>query len=266
MSSATPLPKRLLAAPSLALRHRARAAGIHLVVSAAVAALAAALVFGLWYPGDYRRLSGGRELFLLVTGVDVALGPLLTFAVFDLKKGWPHLRRDLAIIGALQLAALGYGMHTVFIARPVAMVFEVDRFRVITAVQIDDAELAKAPPAYRTLPLTGPLLLGTRKPEKGDESNDVLFRGLAGVDLAARPSFWQPYESSVAQALQRSRPVAELLAHHPERQDALRAELGDMKADPAVSRFLPLMARGDWVVVIDRDARLLGVLPVDGFF
>ena len=266
MSPATSLPQRLLAAPSLALRRRARAAGIHLVVSAAVAALAAALVFGLWYPGDYRRLSGGRELFLLVTGVDVALGPLLTFAVFDLKKGWPHLRRDLAIIGALQLAALGYGMHTVFIARPVAMVFEVDRFRVVTAVQIDDAELAKAPPEYRTLPLTGPLLLGTRKPEKGDESNDVLFRGLDGVDLGVRPGFWQPYEKSAAAALQRSRPIAELLAHYPKQEQTLRAELDEMKADPAASRFLPLMARGDWVAVLDRDARVVGVLRIDGFF
>ena len=35
----------------LDLRRRARAAGLHLLISAAVAALAAALVFGLWYPG-----------------------------------------------------------------------------------------------------------------------------------------------------------------------------------------------------------------------
>ena len=248
------------------LRRRARAAGIHLAISCAIAALAAALVFGLWYPGAYRRLSGGRELFLLVTGVDVALGPLLTFAVFNLKKGWPHLRRDLAIIGALQLAALGYGMHTVFVARPVAMVFEVDRFRVVTAVDIDDDELAKASPPYRTLPLTGPLLVGARKPEKGDESNDALFKGLAGVDLAARPSFWQPYENSIAAVLQKSRPTTDLLAHYPKEAEALRQELAGMKADPAATRFLPLTARGDWVVVLDREAKILGVLRVDGFF
>mgnify|MGYP002144062886 CR=1 FL=1 len=39
-----------------------------------MAALAAGLVFGLWYPGAYRLMSGGRELFLLVTSVDVVLG------------------------------------------------------------------------------------------------------------------------------------------------------------------------------------------------
>ena len=94
----------------LDLGRRSRAAGWHLLISAAVAALAAALVFGLWYPGAYRHLSGGRGLFILVVTVDVILGPLLTFAVFNLKKGWPHLRRDLAIIGVIQLAGLAYGL------------------------------------------------------------------------------------------------------------------------------------------------------------
>ncbi|MGZ5132283.1 MAG: hypothetical protein ACXWJ1_13285 [Caldimonas sp.] len=86
---------------SLELRPRARAAGVHLLISAAVAGLAALLVFGLWYPGSYRLLAGGRDLFLLVTSVDVVIGPVLTFAIFNLAKGWRHLRRDLAVIGVL---------------------------------------------------------------------------------------------------------------------------------------------------------------------
>ena len=44
-------------------------------------------MFGLWFPGIYRTVAGGRDLFLLVTGVDVVLGPLLTFAVFNVRKG-----------------------------------------------------------------------------------------------------------------------------------------------------------------------------------
>jgi len=44
------------------LQQRARR-GIHLLISGAVAACAAGLVFGLWYPGIYRLASGGRDLF-----------------------------------------------------------------------------------------------------------------------------------------------------------------------------------------------------------
>ena len=147
----------LVLIPALDLRRRARAAGIHLLISLAVAALAAALVFGLWYPGAYRNLSGGRELFLLITTVDVILGPLLTFVVFDLRKGWPHVRRDLAIIGIIQLSALLYGLHTVYVARPVAMVFEVDRFRVITANDVHEPDLPKAKREYQSIAVDRPL-------------------------------------------------------------------------------------------------------------
>ena len=60
------------------------------------------------------------------------------------------------MIGALQIAALVYGLHTVYIARPVAMVFEVERFRLVTANDVPVEELPKAPPEFRELSLTGP--------------------------------------------------------------------------------------------------------------
>lgn len=250
----------------LALRPRLIAAGWHLLISAAVAALAAALVFWVWYPGDYRLLSGGRELFFLVTGVDVALGPLLTFAVFDLKKGWPHLRRDLAIIGALQSAALVYGLHTVYAVRPVAMVFEVDRFRVIAAADVDLTELPKARAEYRRLPLTGPWLLGTRAAANSEERTEALSKGLQGVDPGQRPTFWQPYADSMKDAVARSRPIRVLLEKYPARAGEFNEALRSMKADMATARFLPLTARGDWVCVMDASGALLGHLQADGFF
>jgi len=250
----------------LDLRRRGRAAGLHLLISAAVAAMAAALVFGLWYPGLYRLASGGRDLFLLVTSVDVILGPLLTFAVFNMAKGWKHLRRDLAIIGVIQTAALVYGLHTVYIVRPIAMAFEVDRFRVIAAGDVYEPELPKARPEYRSLPLTGPWLLGTRAPKAGDEHTDAIFMGLQGIDRSNRPTFWQPYAESVPEVLAKSRPVSVLLSYYPARADEFRASLAEMKADPATVRFLPLAARGDWVIVLDAQGKVLGHLKADGFF
>jgi hypothetical protein len=251
----------------LDFRRRARAAGIHLVISAAVAAMAAALVFGLWYPGLYRLASGGRDLFLLVTSSDVILGPLLTFAVFNLTKGWKHLRRDLAIIGAIQVAALVYGLHTVYLARPVAMVFEVDRFRVIVAADVYEPELPKAPPAYRTLPLTGPWLLGTRAPKAGDEHTDAIFMGVQGIDRANRPLFWQAYGESAAQALARARPVQVLLEKYPAQEGLIGEALKQLRLAESDAKFLPVVARGgDWVAILDRAGNPVQYLPVDGFF
>lgn len=248
------------------VRTRARAAGIHLLISLAVAAIAAILVFAVWYPGPFRWLAGGRDLFLLVMSVDVVIGPLLTFAVFNRAKGVRHLRRDLGVIGVLQAAALAYGLHTVYIVRPVAMVFEVDRFRLINADAVHLPELPQAPPAYRTLPLTGPWLLAARRPESVAEHNEALFSGAAGLDVAQRPLFWQDYEIARPRALTRSRPITALIAHYDVRVPDLRGRLAEMHADPASARFLPAMARGEWVAVLSAEGKVLGYLPVDGFF
>src|SRR6218665_96173 len=143
--------KRQLA--SWDLRNRLFASGVHLVASLGVALLAAALVFLLWYPGWYRLMSGGQGLFALVVTVDVVLGPLITFLIFDRQnKAWAHLRRDLLVVCVLQLAALVYGLHAVYTARPIALVFEVDRFRVISAKDVHLPELPDAAVAYRRLP------------------------------------------------------------------------------------------------------------------
>lgn len=250
------------------LRQRMRAAGIHLLLSLAGAALAAGLVFGLWYPGIYRVLAGGRELFLLIVTVDVILGPLLTFIVFDSKKFWPSLRRDLAIIGSIQLAALLYGLTTVYEARPVAMVFEVDRFRVVTAAQVHLADLADARLEYRHLPLTGPWLLGTRQPREGREHTEALFLALEkGVDRGYRPLFWQSYNESLPDIMLRARPVTLLLAQYPQAAKELKDELRKLSLDAVEAKFLPVMGRGgNWVVILDTQGRLLHFVPVDGFF
>lgn len=251
----------------LDLGRRSRAAGWHLLISAAVAALAAALVFGLWYPGAYRHLSGGRGLFILVVTVDVILGPLLTFAVFNLKKGWPHLRRDLAIIGVIQLAGLAYGLHTVYEVRPVATVLENDRFRVVSASEVHLPELPKALPAYRSLSLTGPRLVAARRPESGEERNDVLFMALQkGIDVSQRPGFWRPYDEGRAAALERARPIQALLEKYAGRAGEFRAALAEAGVAEAEARFLPVMARGDWVAVLDKQGDIATFLAADGFF
>lgn len=246
---------------------RAKAAGLHLLVSLAVALGAAVLVFGLWYPWPYRVLSGGRNLFVLLTSVDMVLGPLLTFAVFDpVKKGWRQLRTDLAVIVALQLAALAYGLYTVYQVRPVALVFEQDRFRVITATDIYRPELPRAPEAYRRLPLTGPWILGTRKARDTSERNEALFMGIGGIDIGQRPSFWQPYALSRQDALAKARPVELLLKQYPAARGSIDATVSKLNLSIDALTFLPVSARQQWIALLDKSGDVVGFAPFDGFF
>ena len=127
---------------------RLRASGIHLGISLCIALLAALLVFGLWYPYPYREISGGRALFLLMTAVDVVMGPLITLVVFNQAKRRKELVLDFTVVAVLQLAALGYGIWTVFVARPVHLVFEYTRMAVVHAVDIEPSAFAAQLPMH----------------------------------------------------------------------------------------------------------------------
>lgn len=252
--------------PQANYRFRAKASALHFCLSLLVAALAATLVFWLWFPWPYRVISGGQELFWLLTSVDVVLGPLLTFAVFDAAKGRRHLQRDLAVIVLLQLAALTYGLHTVYQVRPIALVFEVDRFRVITPNDVHLPELPMAPEQYQRLPLTGPWILGTRAARDGRESTDALIKGFEGIDVGQRPIFWQPFELSKADALKRARPLAALMTRYPARAAAVEAALREAGVRAEEAKFLPVVARRDWVAVLTANGDVATFLPLDGFF
>lgn len=247
-------------------RHRLRAATIHLGLSVLVAVGVATLTLAIWYPGAYSVFAGGRHLLWLLVSVDVIIGPLLTLVVFDTRKRRAELTRDLAVIAALQFAALGYGLNTVRIARPVALVFEGSRFRVVSANDVRIDELASAPQPYRRLPLTGPLLLGTRSSARGAESLEALDLALKGFDIGQRPSYWQPYAQSRDAALAESRPAELLAQRYPGRKVELQTLLAELRLAPQDARFVPTIARQDCVVILNPSGDVVGLAPFDGFF
>ncbi len=247
---------------------RAKAAGIHLGASLFVAALSALLVFNFWFPWPHRIVSGGTELFALLVGVDVVIGPLATLVVFDRRKRRAELQRDLAIVVLLQLAALAYGVHTTYLARPVVLALEGDRFRAVTAVDVLESELPQAPSGLRTLPLDGPRTVATVQPPDGNEKFEAMAMGMAGVDLGMRPRYWREWDDTARRAaLAKAKPVGPLLARQPLVDDALKAALAATGRPVDELVYLPMLARRtDWVVLLAADSgEIVGFAPMDGF-
>jgi hypothetical protein len=245
---------------------RSRAAIIHLALSALVACAAALLVFGLWYPYPYSHVSGGLQLFGLMMAIDVVVGPLLTMLVYNLNKPRTELRRDIAIIVALQLAALAYGLFSVWQARPVQLVLEYDRFRVVHAADIPETLWNDRPEGTARLPWNGPGLQGLR-PVLPEERERVLMDELNGVTPAARPEFWMDYTSAWPASLRYVRPVSALQARHPELAEPLQTWASQNQRGLENLGYLALEGRRKvfWSVVVDvRDGAIVGYLPVDG--
>ncbi|AMO23119.1 TfpX/TfpZ family type IV pilin accessory protein [Ramlibacter tataouinensis] len=248
-------------------KERARASGLHLAISLCIAAAAALLVFAVWYPYPYREVSGGRELFLLVTTVDVILGPLITLAIFNRAKPRRLLLLDFSVVACIQLAALAYGLWTVAAARPVHLVFEFDRVRVVHAIDIPDELRPQTPAGIQADPWSGPTLLAVRPFRDAKEGFEATVQALDGTPLGARPDLWQPYEAARQRVTAAARPVEQLRKLKPAQAGLIDVALRKAGRDAANTLYLPMVSRAFfWTALLDpRSAEIVGFVPLDPY-
>jgi hypothetical protein len=228
---------------------RWQASGLHLLISIAVAVGVLALMLSLWYPGPLFEAAGGNDLLFILVGVDVVVGPLITLVIF--RSGKRGLKFDLAVIGALQIGALVYGLHAVYLARPAFIVFVADQFQVASVAQLDPEELAKAKyPEFRQPPLGGPLLAFAVLPTDPREFRESVILGAAGHDLQEFPRLFVPYAGRTAEVLAKSWTLARARSLEPQAAkivDAWLAQSGTREDDV---RYVRLRARRAWMAVL----------------
>lgn len=248
---------------SFALRY----ASIHALISILVAILSAAVVFGFWYGVPYRQLLGVASIFVLILLVDVVCGPLLTLILASPAKSRRERWLDFSLIGLIQIAALAYGLHSVWVARPVALVHEVDRLVVVTANEVDTAQLPQAPEGLRRLPWWGVRHVGTRGPKDSQEFLENIERSFAGISPAMQPGWWLPWDQARNAMAARAKPLSELVERRPEDAAALQAAADKTGHAVADLRYLPLVSSKtlDWVALLDADMHMVGWAEVDGF-
>jgi hypothetical protein len=247
--------------------NRWKACAIHLGISALIGTAVISAMLFVWYPGPFFTAMGGNDLVIILLGVDVVLGPLITLIVFNPRKRAALLKLDLAVIGAIQAAALAYGVSVIAEVRPVYMVFTVDRFDLVAASDIKAAELARvADPRFRSIPWGKPPTIAVKTPTDPKEQMRVIQSALEGSDLQTFPQYYTDYEAFAGQALKVSKPYSLLRRRHPEPEsialiDKRLAELGRKEEDV---RFVPLKARNrDYCVLVDaKSGAVLGFLEL----
>lgn len=242
------------------MKHRARAGLIHLALSAAIAAAVFLPIYFFWYPDVLFERAGGRDLFLLIVGVDVVIGPLITFVIFVPKK--KGLVFDLAVIAFLQSAALAYGVYVLFESRPAYIVFVKEGYELVRANQFPAAELARARgKGYDKLPLTGPKLVGARLPADRDEKLRVMMAAMAGMDLPLFPQHYVPYEDVRSEVRSAALPLETLRKRNPGRGAEVAATLARLGRKEDEVRFLPLRTGKDHLAVFV-DAKTGDILKI----
>jgi hypothetical protein len=248
-------------------REKLIASSLHFLVTLLLAACAAALIFWVWFPDPLQTMLGGWKLFGLVVGCDITLGPLISLVIYNSKKSRRELITDYSIVGLVQIAALAYGVWVVSNSRPVYVVFCKDRLEVITANEIEDADLKAGKTGYTSRPKWGPKLVATAVPDSGEEHNKALFDALAGKDAPVLPRYYTSYESQIDDIKTHAQPLRDLIKRHPEAQEPLARAEHKLGTSPDELRWVPVKHKqGFWTALLDTKTwQPLEYLPVDPY-
>jgi hypothetical protein len=229
---------------------RWRASGLHLLISATIAAAVLTFMLAVWYPRPLFEAEGGLGLVFILVGVDVVIGPLITLIIF--KSGKWGLKFDLWTIATLQLAALFYGGYVVFAARPVFLVLIKGQFEVVTAVELKPEWLKEARrPEFRSLPVSGPKMVAFDMPTDASESKAMVFSAVfEGRDLQHYPKYYLPYPERARAALGTALSIDTVRRQSPHAARVIDAYLEESGRRDADVRYYPMRTRFEWIAVV----------------
>ncbi|UJS24380.1 TfpX/TfpZ family type IV pilin accessory protein [Thiothrix winogradskyi] len=221
------------------IKEKLAATSIHFTISAFILFSFLLIAFYIWYPTPYAEISGLNHLLLVLIGVDLVLGPLLTFIIF--KKNKPSLKFDLTFIATIQLIAFIYGAHAIYQGHPVYISYAVDRFELIPA---KDALPEKAQhEEFKVSKLGFPKLAYAKLPEDREARNALLFEAISGLpDLERRPEYYEPFGNFVTAVLQKGL-TPQQLSSTPESNQKLEVFIAKHGKTANDYAYLPLVGK-----------------------
>jgi hypothetical protein len=183
------------------MQFRFRAFALHLLGSL----LALSLILGSLYLGWYRwpgwYLADVVRVVMVMTGVDLVVGPLLTLIIANPSKTRRDLTRDVGVIVAIQLFALIYGFVSLWNGRPLYYAFSETQLQLVQAYDINAGETALAlqqnaalAPHWYSLPrwIWAPL------PQDANESAKIVASAVAGGDdVISMPRYFKRWEEGL---------------------------------------------------------------------
>jgi len=240
------------------VKAKLKATWLHFLFTCFIALISAAVIFLLWYPSPYTAISGGIGLWKILILVELSLGPLMSLVIFNPSKSVRQLMADYSMVAVVQFGALAYGIHTLYLVRPVFMVFVKDRFELVTASDLGGS-MSEAKIWRKGL--SGPTLIGVRSSENAEEQQELMFDTVSsGKDVQLRPKYYAELNS--AELEKATKPVSQLVTQlNAPRFSDIRAELRQMESS---YRWVPVVnGLNYWLAVLDDNLVVVKFYSVD---
>lgn len=238
---------------------KAKALAAHISISIVLVAIALALMLLRWFPEPLFTTDGGGTGLKLLLVVDLVLGPLLTFVVFNPQKARRLMVLDLTVIALLQLGAYGAGLWSIHSVRVQAVAYHEGQFQAVTADTFADQTIE--PGSWQALGNRPPYLVNVRDPKDGDEAAGISAFGFTqGLEPYHLQFLYEPFAVVAPQLLPQGLSLAALQLQQPELAKTAErwlARHSDITAESA--RFFRVQGfYGSAVLVLDGEGSWRG--------
>lgn len=249
--------------------YRFKAASNHGLCSLLVLSVVLFWVFWVWFPGSFDAMLKVDSFFWVVVLVDLCLGPLIIFVIYDVSKPRRELLVDYFIVTFIQLIVLLYGLYTLSQSRPVFVVFVKDRLEIVVARDLDNERLMLADQSYKKLPMWGAEQVCSESPNSPEEVSELIE---SGYDVQYQPKYYRPCNQRelVDNGYSLSRLVA-IISEKRRVFSSTSLDQVELRIEELATRkelvWLPVVSHyGFWVGVISSDSgQVIEYFDVDPF-
>jgi hypothetical protein len=236
------------------VKFRLKAFAWHVVGSASLMTLVLGALYLGWYrwPGWY--LAGAGKVALMMAGLDVVLGPLLTLVIANPDKPRRVLARDIGVIAFVQILAAGYGTSTLWDGRVLYYAYSEGYLQIVQANDLGAAEIAEGQklnpslaPHWYSLPrwIYAPL------PSDSKLQEQIMRNAISGSDdVIQLPRYYQPWDAGLADLRSRLRVVGKMREYGGKDLETLAALMKARGLDPAKPIAMPMMGKSKPLLAI----------------
>jgi hypothetical protein len=250
------------------MKFRLKAFSLHLLGSATTLTLILGTLYFGWYRWPGLHLADATAVVTVLVGVDLVLGPLITFIIASKSKARRVLARDIGIIVAVQICALIYGSASLWSGRPLYYTFSVNILQMVQAYDIDsqEADLGRQQnpelaPHWYSLPrwIWAPL------PADPEQRQKIVTGAITGAaDVVSMPRYFKPWEQGLPSLRAQLKKVDDVPYFSRGEKKKLREHIKEAGFASDQMNTMPLTGRGKpLLAVFDlANLKIVGIFKV----
>ncbi len=232
----------------------------HIAVSLFVILLPILALISVWYPENFSEISASDQIFHIILAVEFGLFfGLLLLLFFGRQNSINKTLFVYSIVFILQICSAFVGLKTLYDAKPMYIVYEFDRYRIVRPIDViwgtEEVEynLLSGPIPYSTLEYA---------------SNDIrLLSSIKDSINGLYPAFKKerliPYQNSTKNIIKHSR-----AAQHLSDVDRKKVMMCGKNIDITSIGYYPLVSQlsDEWIALINlNDASIICYLNINGW-